>query len=79
MDETRVNPLAGATPVWGKDDFYRYPPVVRIAMEDGTVQDYAHIVRQPEPNFLLAMEALDRMFEAVGGYKPPQIKKRRRP
>lgn len=77
----RVAPIAGVTPVWSDRNCDKYPSVVRIAMEDGTVQDYAHVIEQPHPNFVEAMEALERMFDCIGYKAPaaPAKKRRRRP
>jgi len=77
-DEKRVEPIATVTPVW-EANYYNYPPLIRVAMKDGTVQDYQLVIRQPEPNFREAMDALDRMVSCITvGYRAPETKRRRR-
>ena len=78
-DTAKVNPIASVTPVW-EADYLEYPPMIRVAMEDGSVQDYALVVKPPRPNALFqdAMESLDRMMEIVVGYKSPENKKSRK-
>lgn len=60
-----------------------YPMQLKVAMDDGTIQTYNLVTEKPtpDPNFLEAMAALDRMFECLDiGYKaekPVQRKYRR--
>lgn len=71
----RVNPLADVTPLWdGEWDVY--PPVIRVAMEDGTVRDY-QLESNQQPAFRRVISLLDKL-PIYGGYKAPAIKKRRR-
>lgn len=65
----QANPLASVTPV-RKSEWNKYPDIVRIPMDDGTVQDYEIIVRQPHPAFQKVINLLDSM-PVYGGYKAP--------
>ena len=61
----------------------KYPMQMKVAMDDGTVQTYNLETKQPapNPNFMEAMEALDRMFSSIEiGYRydPPKVRKYRR-
>ena len=58
----------------------KYPTGIRVAMDDGSVQTYLLKVDQ-NPNFVEAMNALERMFDCfqVTGYKyEPRKRKYRR-
>lgn len=58
-------------------DWNPYPDIVRVPMTDGTVQNYQIVVPQPHPAFQQVIHLLDKL-PVYGGYKAPEIKKRRR-
>ena len=72
----RAEPLVNVTPV-RTSDWNKYPDIVRIPMDDGTVQDYQIVIQQPHPAFKKVVDLLDKL-PVYGGYKAPEIKKRRR-
>lgn len=52
----RKKPLAAVTAVWETDKTSKYPDVIRVPMEDGTVVNYRIDTEQPHPCFLGALE-----------------------
>lgn len=78
MEEAPVKaePLVSITTV-RESDWNPYPDIVRIPMSDGTVQNYQIITPQPHPAFKAVINLLDKL-PTYGGYKAPEIKKRRR-
>ena len=70
MDESRrKKPLAAVTAVWEKDRSSKYPDVIRVPMEDGTVVNYRIDVEQPHPCFLEALALIRKQPEGSYQYK----------
>ena len=72
----KAEPLVSVTTV-RECEWNPYPDIVRIPMSDGTVQNYQILVPQPHPAFKKVVDLLDKL-PVYGGYKAPEIKKRRR-
>ena len=60
-EERRSRPLVAVRAIWDKDSISKYPDILRIPMEDGTVVNYRIDVQQPHPAFLTALEQIKNM------------------
>ena len=66
----QIRPLNNVVaPIW----LYQssdYPDEIKVPMEDGSVETYIRLIRQPHPNCLKAAEICRKMSNSLEEYRP---------
>jgi len=72
----RIEPIPDVVPVW-EHEWSEYPEEIVVGFKNGHFARYQLYVEQPHPAFQKVINLLDKL-PVYGGYKAPEIKKRRR-